>query len=285
MKADISTAGVYTDFQGLARLRNATKEDSPETLRAVAKQFEALFMQMMLKNMRDASFGDGIFDNDETKFYQEMFDKQISISMSERQGLGIAEMIVRQLSRHKSDAPADTLKPLDRSRSVNSELNIKSPVDFVNSLRPIAEDVSKGIGIEPDVLLAQAALETGWGRAIIKHPDGSSSHNLFGIKADTRWQGERVVSSTIEYENGIAVKRNEAFRSYSGVEESFRDYVDFLKANRRYDYALSQAGNSDVFVSALQEAGYATDPEYALKIKGILDQPVFSMNDDSVKES
>ena len=244
-----------------------------------------MMQQHMLKNMRDASFGDGIFDNDQTKFYQEMFDKQLSVSMSERQGLGIAEMIVRQLSRHKMDESSNTQKPADISRNDSNELKIQSPVDFVNTLRPIAAKVSKEAGIAPELLLAQAALETGWGKAVIKHPDGRSSYNLFGIKADTNWQGDRVVSPTIENENGIAVKRNESFRSYSSYEESIKDYLDFLKSNQRYEYALSQAGNSEDFVNALQEAGYATDPEYALKIQGILDQPVFSTNNHSIKNS
>ena len=285
MKADIATTGVYTDFQGLARLRSASQEDSPEALRAVAKQFEALFLQMMLKNMRDATFGDGIFDSDETKFYQEMFDKQISLSMSERQGLGIADMIVKQLSRDKIDESSGDSKSAGISRSLDKSLNITSPADFVDSLRPVAVKVGEETGVNPEVLMAQAALETGWGKSVIKHPNGRSSHNLFGIKADTSWQGERVVSSTLEYEDGIAVKRNEAFRSYNSFEESFRDYVDFLKNNRRYEHALSQVDNPEKFVGALQEAGYATDPNYANKINGIMKQPVFSVANEPVKDS
>ena len=285
MNADISSAGVYTDFQGLERLRNTSSVDSPETLRAVAQQFEALFMQMMLKNMRDTSFGDGLFDNDETKFYQEMFDKQISVSMSERQGLGIAEMIVRQLSRNGEAGSLDDPKPVGGTNNVRNQAAITSPDDFVNTLKPIADKVGKDIGVNPDVLLAQAALETGWGRKVILHPDGSSSRNLFGIKADARWQGDRVSASTIEFQNGIAVKHNDIFRSYNSYEESFRDYEDFLKTNDRYDHALNQAGDPAGFISALQEAGYATDPEYALKINRILQHPVFSTADDAIKEA
>jgi flagellar protein FlgJ len=285
MNADISSAGVYTDFQGLERLRNASNVDSPETLRAVAQQFEALFMQMMLKNMRETNFGDGLFDNDETKFYQEMFDKQISVSMSERQGLGIAEIIVRQLSRNGGAGSLDDSKAVDGSSNVRSETAIKSPGEFINTLKPIADKVGKDIGVEPDVLLAQAALETGWGRKVTHHPDGSSSHNLFGIKADARWQGDRVSASTIEFQNGIAVKRNDVFRSYNSYEESFRDYEDFLKTNDRYEHALTQAGDPAGFISALQDAGYATDPDYAQKITGILQHPVFSTANDAIKES
>lgn len=285
MKADISSAAVYTDFQGLARLRNAAKEDSPETLRAVAQQFEALFMQMMLKNMRDASLGEGIFDNDQTQFYQEMFDKQISISMSEGQGLGIADMIVRQLSRPASGDQGDSPEPPAILQRIDSEVKIKTPDDFVSSLRPAATKAGNEIGVEAEILLAQAALETGWGKAVIKHPDGRSSYNLFGIKADSRWQGERVISSTIEYEHGIAVKHNETFRSYGSYEESFQDYVEFLKTNKRYDHALAQTGDAVKFVSALQDAGYATDPDYAQKINELLQQPAFSMTDDSIKET
>jgi len=285
MNADISSAGVYTDIQGLERLRNSAKDESPDTLRAVAKQFEALFMQMMLKNMRDASLGDGIFDNDQTKFYQEMFDKQISISMSERQGLGIADMIVRQLNRNAGDAASDDIKTDKSNGILTNAKNIKSPTDFVNTLRPIAENVSTDIGVAPEVLLAQAALETGWGNNVIQHQDGRSSHNLFGIKADVHWQGDRVTSSTIEFENGVAVKRDERFRSYDSYEDSFRDYMNLLKTSKRYEHAVSQADNSAGFVSALQDAGYATDPDYAQKISEILQQPVFSAVDDAVKDT
>ena len=284
MNADITSAGVYTDFQGLARLRHASKDQSPEALRAVAKQFEALFMQMMLKNMRDASLADGIFDSDQTEFYQEMFDKQISISMSERQGLGIADMIVKQLDGNRPDRTTPRSKPLDTRVKTNHEGKMESPVDFVSTLKPLAERAGKKAGLKPDVLLAQAALETGWGRGVINHPDGRSSHNLFGIKADDRWQGERVVSATIEFEGGVAVRRNEVFRSYASFEDSFRDYVDFLKADRRYDHALTHAKDPEKFVNALQEAGYASDPEYAQKINMIMKKPVFTSPGNSVKE-
>ncbi|HEY4732651.1 MAG TPA: rod-binding protein, partial [Gammaproteobacteria bacterium] len=162
MNADITSAGIYTDFQGLARLRHASKDQSPEALRAVAKQFEALFMQMMLKNMRDASLADGIFDSDQTEFYQEMFDKQISISMSERQGLGIADMIVRQLDGIRPDRTTPRSNPLDTRGKTNHEGKMESPVDFVSTLKPLAERAGKKAGLKPDVLLAQAALETGW---------------------------------------------------------------------------------------------------------------------------
>lgn len=285
MKADISTADVYTDIQGLTRLKNASRDESPETLRAVAKQFEALFLQMMLKNMRDTSLGDGIFDSDQGKFYQEMFDKQISITMSERQDLGIAEMIVRQLSPYAISKSSDGQSPVKESGTAGNEPGFSSPAEFVSSLRPVAEKAAKKIGVDPEVLLAQAALETGWGKGIINHPDGRSSHNLFGIKASGDWQGPRVLSSTIEYENGLANKRNETFRSYDSYEDSFSDYVEFLKAGPRYQQALAQAGDSGYFVTALQQAGYATDPDYAKKINGILQQPVFTMNRGTVKES
>jgi flagellar protein FlgJ len=285
MKADISTAGVYTDIQGLTRLKNASRDESPETLRAAAKQFEALFLQMMLKNMRDTSLGDGIFDSDQSKFYQEMFDKQISITMSERQGLGIAEMIVRQLSPHAIGKTIDDQNPVKESGTAGNEPGFNSPAEFVSSLRPVAEKAGKRIGVDPEVLLAQAALETGWGKAVINHPDGRSSHNLFGIKANGDWQGPRVLSSTIEYENGLANKRNETFRSYDSYEDSFSDYVEFLQANPRYQQALAQAGDSMNFIASLEQAGYATDPDYAKKINGILQQPEFTRNHDAVKAS
>jgi flagellar protein FlgJ len=126
------------------------------------------------------------------------------------------------------------------------------------------------------VLVAQAALETGWGRGIPRHSDGRSSHNLFGIKADAKWQGERLTLPTLEYIEDVAVRTPASFRSYPSYGESFADYVDFLRSNPRYARALQLVDNSEGFARALRDAGYATDPSYARKIIDILNGEVLT---------
>jgi flagellar protein FlgJ len=140
----------------------------------------------------------------------------------------------------------------------------------VRALWPHAQRAAGELGVSPQALVAQAALETGWGRAVIQHNDGRSSHNLFGIKADARWGGEQVHVSSLEYVDGTVVRQRAAFRAYDSYADSFSDYVDFLKSNPRYGNALNHAHDPVAFTQALQRAGYATDPEYAQKIQGIL---------------
>ena len=109
---------------------------------------------------------------------------------------------------------------------------------------------------------------------MIRHPDGNSSHNLFNIKADRRWDGESVAKSTLEYRDGVAAKEVARFRAYESFEASFDDYVNFLQSNPRYAEALRRTDDPKQFVRALQDAGYATDPAYARKIGNILDRGV-----------
>ena len=146
---------------------------------------------------------------------------------------------------------------------------IQSAEDFVRKLHPYAEQAAKELGVEPKVILAQAALETGWGRSLIKNSNGSNSFNLFNIKADKSWQGKQAQVSTLEFEQGVAKKVNAGFRSYASFQESFQDYVAFIKNNPRYGDALKQAGNGERYLHELQRAGYATDPNYANKIMSI----------------
>lgn len=276
----IPSPDIYTDFQSLARLRTQARENSPEALRAVAKQFEGIFLQMMLKGMREASLGDGIMDSEQTEFYQGMFDQQLSTTLSQGRGMGLADMLVKQLG---GSLPAATTKNDNKNISgmttaqdfpavavAPSSSSFGSPEEFVKSLWPHAQQVGKELGVAPAALMAQAALESGWGQSIMRHPDGRSSHNLFGIKADARWQGERLVMPTLEYAEGKAGRRNEPFRAYDSFAASFTDYANFLRANPRYGQALAVAGDPQAFANALQNAGYATDPAYARKIGAIL---------------
>jgi len=299
----VQQTDVYTDFQGLNALRSRAHADrkSEETLREVAHQFEALFLQMMLKSMRDASLGEGVLDNEHTKTYQSMFDKQIAIKMSEGRGIGLAEIMVQQL--HKPDSHDAGEKPtgieLKGTRPTGTDLNLspstsvtngerfksvpfhqsvpihpdwmlESPKEFVHELWPHAKRAADELGTRPELLLAQAALETGWGQHMIRGTAGNNSFNLFGIKADAGWKGARVSTETIEFRDGLMRKERAQFRAYNSPQESFTNYVNFLKHNPRYRDALRQADNPQAFTRALSDAGYATDPDYAGKINRIL---------------
>lgn len=329
---NVQHADVYADFSGLAKLKTQARKDSPEALREVARQFEAIFLSNMLKGMRDAKLADGITDNDQSKFYNDMYDKQLAVHLSGKPGVGLADLIVKQLGH--DEQPANEKRALDdylnrstaalntlsqhvgyASRTsteqkvndaytttdnrvssyadgqviINAYIHDSSPLngmteiplnndhtkpiqsaeDFVRQLRPYAEQAAKELGVEPRVLLAQAALETGWGHSLIKNSNGSNSFNLFNIKADKSWQGKQAQVSTLEFEQGIAKKVNAGFRSYASFQESFQDYVGFIKTNPRYGDALKQAGNGERYLHELQRAGYATDPNYANKIMNI----------------
>lgn len=307
MTSTIPSADIYTDFQGLTRLRAEARTNSPETLRAVAQQFEALFTQMMLKSMRQASLGDDLFGSAEADQYRDMFDQQLALNLSKGRGIGLSDMLVQQLGGTLDAAPAtDTLgdnppnpfasrlfsgevMPLSIPPSMGTygpqsihsahagttsapgqkALNFDGPEDFVRKMWPHAQHAARTLGVTPQFLLAQSALETGWGKSIIPSAQGSS-HNLFGIKAHTSWDGPRTSVSTLEYVGGIAVRRNDMFRVYPSPEASFTDYVNFLQANPRYSDALQQTKTPGAFAHALQKAGYATDPDYARKITAIL---------------
>ncbi len=317
MTPELATAGVYTDFQGLTGLKAEAKQRSPEAVKAVAKQFEALFLQMMLKSMRQASGGDPMFDNEQTDVYRDMYDKQLALEISEKgRGVGLAEMLVKQLQAmpevggeaavaggalHMPGRRADTAvvasaaapaaQPSNTSPAATSESAAPgeeiggSPSQFVHRLMPLARRAAAKIGVAPEALVAQAALETGWGKAVIRHGDGSSSHNLFNIKADHRWGGAKVAKQTLEYRDGVAAKEVAQFRSYDSYAASFDDYVQFLKDNPRYADALRQADDPKQFAQALQDAGYATDPSYANKIVDILGRDVLASAAGEVKVS
>ena len=299
---ELQNANNYTDFQGLAGLRREAGANSAEALEKVAKQFEALFTQMMLKSMRDAGGGDGLFDNDQSRLYQDMYDKQLSLSLSDGgSGMGLAKMLVQQLRSSVPElnvqAKTGTNSPqgqvLDVPERGNTTFTLagqteapkglvadtqqfESPEHFVTTLWPHAQEAAKALGVDPKALMAQAALETGWGKAVIRRPDGSSSFNLFNIKADQRWQGGQVGKLTLEYRDGIAQKEQASFRAYDSYAQSFEDYTDFLQRHPRYREALKAGIDSGVFAERLQEAGYATDPEYAGKIKRIVNSELMA---------
>ncbi len=299
MFSQMTQQPVYTDIQGLTELKAAARKDQHAALETAAKQFESIFLQMMLKSMRDASPGGGLMDSQQSDFYREMYDKQLAMDLGERGGIGLAEMMIRQLEGSigggkplpKAESGVNALperlpfsveKPSPKmtqdlampveSVAVTNGIDFKAgdPDSFIQAMRPHAERAARQLGVAPEALLAQAGLETGWGRAVIRRGDGASSHNLFNIKADHRWDGERVSKQTLEYRDGIGAMERAPFRSYDSYAASFDDYAAFIKGSPRYAQALEQGGDALAYARELQRAGYATDPKYAEKIGEIL---------------
>jgi len=303
--AALNSADVYTDLSGLAALKRSARTNDPEALRAVAKQYESLFARMMIKSMRDAVGKDPIFGSDEGQTYQEMYDNQLSLEITKGHGLGLADMLVRQMqkltggaktdgSENSSDAahkigagganvssPEGTQAPLrmyhgrspsDHSSSAESTSAVASPqaqTNFINELWPAAQEAGQQLGVDPRNLIAQAALETNWGTRVPRDADGRSSNNLFGMKAGSQWTGAAVTAGTQEYQNGSAVSTTGQFRAYDSHAQSFQDYVALLRNSPRYAGALNTGTNVAAFASALQRGGYATDPNYAAKITSV----------------
>jgi flagellar protein FlgJ len=263
---------------------------------------------MMLKSMREATPQDGLMDSQQTKTFQTMLDQQTSQNIAKK-GIGLADMLVRQLSA-KSDAAALDIggQPGDRTSGANagSFAGMASLMDaklqraiaaaggnaaatattstdsankgsqaphvrsFQDKLAAHAEEASKATGIPAKFMLGQAALESGWGKREIKGRDGTNSHNLFGIKAGADWKGKVVEATTTEYVNGKAQTRVERFRAYDSYADSFKDYARLLASNPRYEKVLASAGDATSFAQGLQKAGYATDPNYATKLASII---------------
>jgi flagellar protein FlgJ len=272
-----TAAPAMPEPQGLAALKRAARAGGPptqETLRAVAQQFEALFTQMMLKSMREASLGDDLFGSEQTNFYRDMHDQQLALTMAKQKGLGLSDMLVRQLGGEPA-ALANSLA-LNRSaaapelRAPAAKSSVSDPQAFVATLMPQAERVARELGIAPEAVLAVAVLETGWGSSPIRRADGSSANNFFGIKADNSWRGERVLSTTREFANGRMFTRREAFRGYESVAEGVQDFAQFLRTHPRYQSALAAGTNPQEFVRRLAAAGYATDPAYGEKLASLL---------------
>jgi len=377
-------SGAYTDLTRLSSLKHGDR-DSDANVRKVAQEFESLFISEMLKASRKASnvmADDNPMNTETVKQYQDMYDQQLSVSMSrEGGGIGLQDVLVRQLSQKKASAAAaasaasahapalwgarvaattageggatssrndvallnarrlalpgkltdrllagivpsasgtsasgtstdgasasaptlatasPALVKLDRSKvqsatAVAATASAATQIlgravaqpplapqkafsgsdEFVNTMLPMAEKAAKRIGIDPRYLVAQAALETGWGKSVMRNPDGSSSHNLFGIKATGKWQGGEASAITSEFREGKFVKERAAFRSYDSYEDSFHDLVSLLQDNGRYKDAVASADKPEQFARELQKAGYATDPDYARKIISIARQ-------------
>ncbi len=254
---DTAAANTYTDVNALASLKK--DPDSPEAVHAVAKQVEALFLQMMLKSMRDAT-DEVNHGSNEMSTYNDMFDKQVALSISQHADLGIGRLLKRQLK--SQTAPVI-------SGSAASTLGT-TPAEFVRTLTPSVRRAAATLGLNPTGLMAQAALETGWGQRMPRNADGSSSHNLFGIKAGEDWHGARASSETVEVVNGVAAPRRATFRAYRSVDESVADFAKLLQTSPRYKDALAAGTDAQAYIGHMAKAGYATDPEYSDKLNRIL---------------
>jgi flagellar protein FlgJ len=354
-------ASTWLDLQGLQQLKTGSEERRPENVRAVAQQFEQVFLGMMLKSMRDAKLADSAMDGEGTRLYQDLYDKQVTLQMAQGRGLGIADMLVRQLAPDPAAKPAGSdgadaaavaglsnrarasnpkfgalarayeavgelmrpsagpAPPAGAANSVRaaaegsmpppvapelagmppqltggqpariealpSEVSANaapaarasaasrrfadSPEDFVRKVLPHAVAAAAELGVAPAAIVAQAALETGWGRHVPASTDGAG-HNLFGIKAGAAWAGRQLGRATVEVANGLAVRTQAAFRAYDSVAAGFRDYVNLLRTSERYGAVRGAGEDPARFAHALQAGGYATDPHYARKLLQIV---------------
>jgi flagellar protein FlgJ len=342
---------VYTDLNSLQSINAIGREDKDQALHKVAEQFESMFVKMMMKSMRDANKvfqEDSIMHSPQEDFYQQMYDDQMSVSLTGKQGIGLADVIYRQLNQDYgdvSDRKTVQWQPLDDRRknyshaidfnqiekkntqlkpvSTNAGFEIdasfvnrnkqtpeankndviksdvikndamkndvsqktieidsaekiqkfETPEDFIKNLYPAAEKIAKEMGISPKAIISQAALETGWGKFMIHSEENDqgikeNSFNFFGIKADSRWKGDKVSITTHEYREGKRVSEKADFRSYPNIEAGLKDYSSFLKAER-YEKAMAAGTDVEKYAKELQQAGYATDPQYAKKISRI----------------
>ena len=285
------TDSLAVNPQGLDALRLQAKQDGGrESLHAAAAQFESYFMQMMLRSMRQTLSQDGPFDSRETKTFTDMYDQQIAQNISKGRGIGLADMLTQQMQGKAGIAVAASpavQKPLTLQTSAAvAPATAPAPVpvaatdtpltadNFVNKLWPHAVDAATELGVSPHVLLAQAALETGWGKHELQGSSGNS-YNLFNIKAGKNWIGATVSANTTEYVNGKPVTQSASFKAYGSYGEAFADYARQIKTNPRYAGAMAQGSNAEGFVRGLQTGGYATDPMYADKILRVIKSSTF----------
>jgi len=300
MALPVTDPRVYTDFAGLDQLKHGARANDPEALRAVARQFESLFARMMIKSMRDAVGKDPIFGSDQEQMYQGMFDDQLSVELTRGRGLGLADVLIRQLQRMSGSSPGATGTAGDAqgdaagaasasgvstasgtagaagtagasAPGTSSQTGASSATRaaFIRSIWSHAVDAARQLGVSAKGLAAQAALETNWGQKIPRDAGGASSHNLFGIKAGGDWRGSSVSSETQEYTGASASPTTASFRAYEGPAQSFADYVALLRSEPRYSAALGTGDNVQAFATALQRGGYATDPDYARKVSAV----------------
>jgi len=253
------------DVQGLARVRRSAAEDPQRELQNAAAQFEALFLHQMLKSMRDATPRADLMASASVRFHESLLDQQLSVHLAGR-ATGLSEQLVRQLS---GDAPLAPPKPLWGAAPAPRAEATSGRVGFIERLAPAAQAAAGRTGVPAKLIIAQAALETGWGRHDIRTADGRDSHNLFGIKAGADWRGETTEVVTHEYINGERVRVTDHFRVYDSLDAALTDHGRLLTQHERYAGVLS-ATSDEAAAQALQAGGYATDPDYADKLIAVM---------------
>ncbi|MAR92455.1 MAG: flagellar assembly peptidoglycan hydrolase FlgJ [Pseudomonadales bacterium] len=306
------SSDMYLDFAQFQQMRKLSRDDQSQGLKMAAQQMESLFLSMVLKSMREANavFAEGnMLQSQEGDYYQSMYDQQLAVNIGNNGGLGLAELMVRQLSGQGHESafrPERYTGPLQRPRTEAipkpsgpvpanaSAVDIKpestaaaapaaedsQPLwqdakEFLQYIFPHAQAAARSLGVNVRAIMAQAVLETGWGQHVMDSGSGQCSFNLFGIKADGRWDGDVTRKKTLEYRNGIAAQEQAAFRSYRSLDEAFEDYVSFLRNNDRYSGVVGSGEDAQGWGHRLQRAGYATDPHYGNKIANILESDVF----------
>ncbi|MGQ3892626.1 flagellar assembly peptidoglycan hydrolase FlgJ [Legionella sp. CNM-4043-24] len=289
-------SGVYTNVQGLASLRYEYKNNAQGVKKEAAQQFESLLIQTLLKSMREANkaCSSGLMSSDQSELYGDLLDKQLSMVMS-KADLGLAKTIENYIDRTTgvSPTPKTSVSTLLNSASRVASTAVQASsvaaktvaqatptfdtaADFVKGLWGHAREAAQLIGADPKILLAQAALETSWGKKIISQQDGQSTHNLFNIKAGSSWAKDSASVNTVEEQDGVLVKENARFRSYDSFQASFVDYTRFLQQNSRYSEALKNAPDAEKFIHSLQDASYATDHRYSDKVMEIYESKKFN---------
>lgn len=295
------------DPRALAALRREAETDGKGAAKKVAREFESLFLGILLKSMRAGSTGQGgPFDNEATRLYRELGDQQLARALvTSGKGLGLAEVLASQLQRRPAAPPEQPAAPIPLRRAAEPIALTRGPAAipfkaglpgsdlmplrpeplpaagaepsarrFVSAVWDHAVAAGRALNVPPAFLVAQAALESGWGRRDIRLPDGSPSHNLFGIKAGPEWTGRVAEATTTEYVNGRPETRVARFRAYASYAEAFADYARLLQSSPRYA-AVRGATDFASFAAALQQAGYATDPAYASKLNRVMASAAF----------
>lgn len=299
------------DVQSAQDLRGQFAKNPQEGLKAAAQQFETMFLQMVMKSMRDTVPDDGMLNSEQSKFYTSLLDQQMAQNLSSTgKGVGFAKLIEQQLGRTMVAPPSETNAAAAANTAANNlplaasdgrhlqyktvlgnlptsaaypradvtaapAVSIDVPAsskEFVNRVWPHAVEASRSTGVPPQFLVAHSALESGWGRSEIRRADGSPSYNLFGIKAGKSWSGATADATTTEYVNGQPQQSVERFRAYGSYEEAFRDYANLLRNNSRFSAVIGSQDGTE-FAKRLQQAGYATDPMYADKLSRIINGP------------
>ena len=300
MSVGATQSAFFADTSGMAQLRLGAQRHDDQAARETAQQFEALFIQLMLKSMRDAGIKSERFNSNQMQSYMELYDRQLALDMARQGGIGLADRIVEQMQPPGGIPPlpengfpvpprVDILPPPrfvppepvagpPPAESATTQSSGRTPArgaafadrdDFIAQMLPLARKAAGHLGVPAEAIVAQSALETGWGQHVMKRPDGSPAWAMFGIKAGSDWQGDTVTVTTLEIIDGQAVRERARFRAYSSPAEAIADYVRFLTSRPRYAEALQAGSDAAAFARGLQRAGYATDPEYASKITRI----------------